>query len=113
MTDLSASTSHIECRPNGNPSANQFSTFLAGLITKMKTSLAQRRQRKIDRDAFRNLLLLDEASLKDIGVSKDDIIWASNLAMNENASKELEKVRANNIATARTRSTRTIVRRKL
>ncbi len=113
MTDLTASPSHIECKPQASQTVQKLPTFIVSVFTRIKTSLAQRRQRKLDRDAFRNLLLLDEASLKDIGVSKDDIIWASNLAMNENASQELEKVRANNIATARARSTGINVRSTL
>ncbi len=112
MTDITTYTSQIECRAQRTQHTNGITTLLTGFMSKIREKLAQRRQRRIDRDAFKNLMLLDEASLKDIGITKDDIIWASNLAMNENASKELEKIRANNIATARTRAMGSVQRRK-
>lgn len=110
MTDMTTCANQIDCEIKTNKS---LSGFLSSIIAKIKTANAQRQQRRIDRDAFRNLMSLDEAGLKDIGITRDDIIWASKLAMHESASKELEKIRASNIATARTQATRSPARRKL
>lgn len=52
----------------------------------------QARQRRIDRDAFRRLVTLDDAALRDIGVTRQDVIWAGELPLSQNASLELEKV---------------------
>ena len=46
----------------------------------------------IDRDAFRNLLSLDDQMLKDIGVTRDEVRRASDLPLSVNAALELEAV---------------------
>lgn len=112
MTDITNCENHIECSAQSNQANNNLSTFVEGILQKIRTSYALHRQHKIDRDAFRNLLSLDETHLKDIGVSRNDIIWASKLALHENASKELERIRANNVATARFKSSRKVTRIK-
>ncbi len=116
MTDITTCSNQHECGSDNRQNIQiqeKLSGFLSGILLKLKTAYAQRRQRKIDRDAFRSLMSLDEKSLKDIGVSRDDIIWASKLAMHENAAKELEKIRANNIATNRLKASKRVVTRKL
>ncbi len=113
MTDMTTCTNQVDCRPEANRVQQKFSNFINGMILKLKTFHAQRRQRRIDRDAFLNLMSLDDTRLKDIGISRNDIIWASKLAMHKNASKELEKIRMNNIATARTKTTKNTASRKL
>ena len=100
MTNTTTCMNSIDCNINRNQNGQKLSSWVKNIILKLKQFYAVHRQRKIDRDAFLNLLSLDEAILKDIGVSRDDITWASKLAMHKSASKELEKVRANNIATA-------------
>ena len=44
------------------------------------------------RDAFRSLLRLDARLLSDIGVTREDIEWASRLPLSVNASAELQKI---------------------
>lgn len=66
--------------------------FLSKLWTQFKTRRAEIRQRKIDRDAFAHLVTLDESQLKDIGLRRDDVLWASQLPLSQNASQELEIV---------------------
>lgn len=51
-----------------------------------------RRQRRIDRAAYRNMLRLDDAMLKDIGVTRADVLWASELPLSENAALELQRI---------------------
>lgn len=113
MTDITNCSDHIACRPDSNQLGQRFSGFMKRIWVSLKEAHAQRHQRKIDREAFRNLMSLDETSLKDLGISRDDIIWASKLAMHENASKELERVRSLNIANARANTTKNLARRKL
>lgn len=45
------------------------------LVTDIKTLLSNRKQRRIDNIAFKYMLQLDDAMLKDIGVSRGDVIW--------------------------------------
>ena len=63
------------------------SKFLASLVSDWK----KRRQQRIDRDAFLNLLRLDERELRDIGLTRDDVLLASKMPLSYNAALELEK----------------------
>ncbi len=60
---------------------------LSRIITRLKARIQQRQ----DRGAFQHLLALDPHILKDIGVSREDVIWANNLPIEMNAAKALEK----------------------
>lgn len=100
MTDMTNCANQYDCR-HETRMAQTNTGFINGILLKLKMAYKAYQQRRINRDAFRTMLNLDEAILKDIGVSRDDIIYASKLAMIENASKELEKIRATNIASAR------------
>lgn len=42
------------------------------------------------RTAFQHLLALDDANLDDIGVRREDVLWASRLPLSQNAAVELE-----------------------
>jgi hypothetical protein len=67
-----------------------------GLVAKAVAYLSTRRQQVTDRLAFKNLLTLEANILQDIGVTKEDVIWASKLPLSKNAALELEKIaRAN------------------
>ena len=112
MTDMTTCTNQADCHPESNQIGQTLSNFIKGIFAKLKQFQTQRRQRRIDRDAFKNLLALDEKDLKDIGVRREDVIWASKLAIHKNASQELEKIRANNIATTHLQATRTVARRR-
>ncbi len=54
-----------------------------------------KKQQLIDRAAFRHLLKLDESYLKDIGVSRENVIWASRQPLFVSASLELKKIARN------------------
>ncbi|MBX2837615.1 MAG: DUF1127 domain-containing protein [Gammaproteobacteria bacterium] len=56
------------------------------LVEMQKTRI----QRKIDRDAFSHLVSLDDALLKDIGVTRADVEWAMKLPLSINASDQLQ-----------------------
>ncbi len=51
---------------------------------------AKAKQRR-DRAAFQHLLSLEPEILKDIGVTRNDVVWANNLPLNVNAAKALAK----------------------
>ena len=82
---------------------NSFSSGLKEIILNTwKSFLAYRkdqRQRKIDPQAFDNVLRLDERALRDMGISRDDVLWASRLPLHENAPEALNGIRSHNIAT--------------
>jgi len=67
-------------------------------IRRLRNSYAQLVQRRIDRQAFAQLLSLDDNILRDIGVTRNDVIRASKLPINTNASCELEKIADTNRA---------------
>ena len=100
MTDITNCANQYDCRSETDK--NQVaSDLISRILLRIRKTYTAYKQRRIDRDAFKTLLTLDEASLKDIGVSRNDIIYASKLALHENASQELEKIRAQNITTAK------------
>jgi len=51
-----------------------------------------RYKRRIDRLAFKNILMLDDRTLKDIGVTRQDVKWASRLPLSEDAAIRLEHI---------------------
>lgn len=85
----------IQTKQKQAPKSYLLSLTKALFLNRMNQLREQRRlnkQRRIDRDAFRRLIALDDAMLKDIGVKRDDVIWASQLPLSVNASLELEKI---------------------
>lgn len=66
--------------------------FWHGFRNAIATYLARRRERRVNREAFQHMLSLDETMLRDIGVTRNDVLWASRLPLSENAALELEKV---------------------
>lgn len=69
-----------------------------GATRQLKDAYALRVQRRIDRQAFAQLLSLDDHILRDLGVTRADIIWAKKLPIDTNASGELEKIARTNRA---------------
>ncbi|MEM9277940.1 MAG: DUF1127 domain-containing protein [Pseudomonadota bacterium] len=63
------------------------------LFKSLNTFLKRKKQQRIDRDAFKNLLSLDDRSLADIGVTREDVMWASNLPLSTNAALELKALK--------------------
>ncbi len=67
------------------PVAN-VSSWLLAPVRFVKTRIRQR----IERQAFDNLLRLDNQMLSDIGVTRADVVWASNLPLSQDAATQLE-----------------------
>ena len=61
-----------------------------GQMPKLVQWWLARRRCKVDRVALKELSSLDDVMLKDIGVSRGDVMWASKLPSSVNASVELE-----------------------
>lgn len=49
-------------------------------------------EQRVDRMAFRTLERLSDADLRDIGLTRADVEWASRLPLSENASAALQEV---------------------
>lgn len=62
------------------------------ILSSLLEAMVRRWKRREDRDAFRQLLKLDDTLLKDIGVNKADVLWASELPLSVNASVELQNL---------------------
>lgn len=65
-------------------------------VDTIRATLKNQRTFRTNRAAFRQMLKLEDNILQDIGVTRDDIVWASNLPISKNAALEL-----NSVATAR------------
>lgn len=60
------------------------------LMNRLFKKWSMRRQNKRERVALKELSALDDSLLKDIGISRGDVNWASKLPSSVNASVELE-----------------------
>ena len=67
-------------------------TWLVRFISTGKEYLVRKYNQRIDRQAFDNLLTLDDDLLKDIGVTRQDVIYASNQPRTTDASALLNEI---------------------
>ena len=71
-------------------------TWMPSLVIKAVQALTHYVSRKynqrLDRQAFNYLLTLDENLLRDIGVTKQDILWASQLPLEVDAAARIEEI---------------------
>ena len=63
---------------------------LMGLTTRLKEYLNTLQRRRESRDAFKHLLSLDDALLRDVGVTRADVEWAAQLPLSVNAARALQ-----------------------
>jgi len=71
-------------------------TLVSSGLNSLKNWYNIRKQRHMDRQAFTNLMHLDDSTLKDIGVTRSDVVWASKLPLSENASQRLNEISLQN-----------------
>ena len=83
----------IHCEANNKQAWLPASYNPATWYEAMKRTIKLRQKRRIDRDAFNTLLGLDDRALTDIGVKREDVLWASRLPLSFNAAQELEKLK--------------------
>ncbi|MEM8541312.1 MAG: hypothetical protein AAGF25_10190 [Pseudomonadota bacterium] len=74
----------------------QITSGFGRFIQRLGVELETRKQQRIDRDAFNSILTLDERSLADIGVTREEVLWASKLPLSENAALELKVLKSGN-----------------
>jgi len=82
---------------NSSAQNARFADFIRQAIRGLTQKINTRAQQRIDRDAFNQLLRLDNDMLKDIGVSREDVVYASRLPISENAAEYLSKVSGRSI----------------
>lgn len=56
------------------------------------TWIKRRQQQRLDRALLQNVAALDDHMLKDIGVTRGDVQWASKLPLSQNAAAELHQI---------------------
>ncbi len=76
---------------NSKTLVSAIESALERLASGIKAIFANWIQSRINRQAFSHLLALDAHILRDIGVTREDVIWASKLPVSV-ASLELEKI---------------------
>ncbi len=71
---------------------SRFNNFVWRYIAELKKYRVLRHSQQISRQAFDRMLALDDRTLADIGVTRDDVLWASKLPLSANAAQELQKI---------------------
>lgn len=94
MTIISSDRDVVEFRSSGIIGI-AFDRFLKATASAID-AYCTRRQQKIDRKAFMNLVGKEDWIYDDMGVHRGDVEWAATLPLNINAAKELEKIRGRN-----------------
>ncbi len=92
MENTSINSSQINHSHEGMSLVSMIASLAIGLVAKATSYLNTRRQQVTNRLAFKNLLTLEANILQDIGVTREDVIWASKLPLSKNAALELEKI---------------------
>lgn len=88
-------TQSTQCRTEPAPHGWNFA-ILGKLRSKITDALERYRAYReacIAREAFRNMLTLDDDILDDIGVTRNNVEWASQLPIHLSAAQALEKTR--------------------
>ena len=62
-------------------------------IGRLIASYRHRRQLRIDRLAFKQMLKLDDNLLDDIGVTRSNVEWASQLPIHRSAARALDRTK--------------------
>lgn len=65
--------------------------FLRRRIEALRKYRILRKALRIDRLAFQHVLYLDDRILDDMGVTREDVLWANKLPLRQNAALELRK----------------------
>lgn len=66
--------------------------LLSRLFTRLNNWLAEREVRRRDRKAIKFLMQSTEAELRDIGITRDAVNWASKLPSEQSATMELQMI---------------------
>lgn len=69
-----------------------FAGSLCSLVASTRHWIEKKYNQRINRQAFNYLLTLDDNLLKDIGVTRQDVQWASQLPLEEDAATKIEQI---------------------
>ncbi len=91
MNNVTAKASHAGChaalklpRVRGEPVPGEIVVNLfQQAVCYVKKSMRRRRDFRTDRDAFKNLLTLDDRNLDDTGLIRNEVVWANELRSDE------------------------------
>lgn len=72
---------------------SKITKIIAGTWQTLSTVLERRRQHVEQRNAYRHLLTLDDATLRDIGVTRYDVEIMDRLPIHENAALHLRELK--------------------
>jgi uncharacterized protein YjiS (DUF1127 family) len=65
---------------------------LRRLLHLLSEHIRRKQQQRIDRDAFAHMMALSDEQLNDIGVTRDNVRWAANLPLEEDAALALREI---------------------
>ena len=90
-------TYQMTCDCVANQAGTTQGSFISRALNALKVAIENRlaayrikRQARIDRAAFQQMLRLDDDILDDIGVTRANVEWASQLPLHESAGLALE-----------------------
>jgi uncharacterized protein YjiS (DUF1127 family) len=66
--------------------------FLHGLFVKAVGSVANHLRRFRDMNEIRELATFEDRSLRDLGLTRGDLYWASRLPVEEHATERLQRI---------------------
>lgn len=84
---------YANSKPAKNAPGGSVFDLILSVFDYLKDRHKTRKANRERRDAFKNLLRADAKLLHDIGLTRDDVLWASNLPLHINAAEELQKIR--------------------
>lgn len=77
-------------------------TSLSTFVTRIRDEYLHHREMKNERAAFMHMATLDDSTLDDIGVTREDIAWAASLPLDVNAALAVrERARRRRYGTGR------------
>lgn len=79
-----------------NSGNNHTNTPVQRWLTSIKRFVVERYKQHLDRLAFRKMLSLNEHLLKDIGITRADVMYATKLPLSVDAAKEVESIARRN-----------------
>jgi len=79
-SSLSSNAGHSSACAVATAQTHRKGSVATAALAKLRKSITQffvtHYNRRIDRQAFNNVLTLDDRTLKDIGVTRQDVMWA-------------------------------------
>lgn len=93
----------ITCNENFVCCADADQNLMARMRTYMRNYFADyrikknlRKKQRLNRASFQAILHLNDRTLSDIGLRRDDVNWANSLPLEKNAAMELDKISQKN-----------------